>query len=433
MSVALTGQDYRQITAAAATLQDCGGMADLMDCAMRQLGRLMSAKSLMFIVTSSLNWKWEQARTLGLDQDYARLHHSNFHIDPGRHKLLENWRLRRSQVLNSTLIFPSHGEPPMRFYQQIFKPRNIRHSLAMSMPAGDNFFATMVMFRSAAEGEFVVHEEQVAEKLLPFLRGGLERAALSEKHNRLGWLLGQVGSDLNYQEIAVIDRHLDVVCVHPEPSARLQALLHSIQRRHGQASATAPDLQPVCRRMLAMESDAPARVAVTFLDADHWGHRITLILRKVRYGKENVLSLFLCAPNDGPRPTGLTTEKPLLTPQQKQVAAYVAEGATNAEIADQLGIAASTAAHHVSAVLRKSGLESRWQLQKTADLAERIQALPLSRRQRQILQSRLSGLSTAATAAKHGIGEVTVRNHLRAVYRALGVSGLRGVAARLKT
>jgi DNA-binding CsgD family transcriptional regulator len=321
----------------------------------------------------------------------------------------------------------------MRFYQQIFKPHNIRHSLAISMPAGDNFFATLVMFRSAAEGQFDIHEESVAEKLLPFLRGGLERASLSEKHNRLGWLLGQVGGDLSYQEIAVIDRHLDVVCVHPEPSARLQALLHSIQRRHGQASATAPDLQPACRRMLATEGDTPARVAVTFLDADHWGQRVTLILRKVRYGKEDVLSLFLCAPNDDPRPTGLAAEKPLLTPQEKLVAAYVAQGATNAEIADQLGIAASTAAHHVSAVLRKSGLESRWQLQAAEGIAERIALLPLSHRQRQVLEARMAGLSTAETAAKFSIGEVTVRNHLRAIYRVLGVSGFRGLVSRLKS
>src|SRR5690606_2159072 len=104
---------------------------------------------------SSLNWKWERARTLGLDQDYARAHHSSFYDDPGRPILMENWKQRRSRVLNSTLIFPPRGEPSMRFYQQVLKPRNIRHALALSLPVGESFFATLVMFRSDAEGEFM--------------------------------------------------------------------------------------------------------------------------------------------------------------------------------------------------------------------------------------------------------------------------------------
>jgi DNA-binding CsgD family transcriptional regulator len=438
MGALLTSQDYQRITTVAAALQDCSGMGDLMDASMRQLSRLVSAKSVMFMLTSSLNWKWEQARTLGLDQDYARLHHSQFHRDPGRPVLQQGWRLRRSQVLNSTLIFPADGEPKMPFYQQIFKPRNIRHSLALSMPVGDNFYATVVMFRSAAEGAFAAHEETVAEKLLPFLRGGLDRAHVEEKHRRLGWLLSQVGSDLDYREVAVIDRHLDVVCVYPEHSSLWSVLLEDIQRRDNRPARTTPDLQQVCRRMLRTEGDTRSNIVATFVDAEHWGRRIHLKLRRAWYGRTPVLSLFLCEPAAGDSQAMLpVTLTPHLTAQEKRVAAHIADGATNAQIARALGISATTAAHHVSAVLRKSGVKARWQLQatahKTGDMTDRLQSLPLSARQRQILEARLSGLSTAATAAKHGIEEVTVRNHLRAAYRTLGVSGLRGVAALLKS
>jgi DNA-binding CsgD family transcriptional regulator len=55
----------------------------------------------------------------------------------------------------------------------------------------------------------------------------------------------------------------------------------------------------------------------------------------------------------------------LLTERQAEVARLICAGKTNREIASEVGISESTAAHHVEAVLRRLGLRARWQLYGT--------------------------------------------------------------------
>ncbi|HEX3229796.1 MAG TPA: LuxR C-terminal-related transcriptional regulator [Pyrinomonadaceae bacterium] len=65
----------------------------------------------------------------------------------------------------------------------------------------------------------------------------------------------------------------------------------------------------------------------------------------------------------GPRPS--TRENPAgLTNRQLEVLAFMAEGSSNAEIAERLFISAKTVDHHVSAILAK--LEARTRAEAVA-------------------------------------------------------------------
>ena len=52
----------------------------------------------------------------------------------------------------------------------------------------------------------------------------------------------------------------------------------------------------------------------------------------------------------------------LLTPRQRQVAALIARGLTNAEIAEQLVLTEGTVANHIEHILRRLGYTSRAQV-----------------------------------------------------------------------
>ena len=53
-----------------------------------------------------------------------------------------------------------------------------------------------------------------------------------------------------------------------------------------------------------------------------------------------------------------------LTPAESRIAALVADGLTNQEIADRLGVGPKTVETHLSRIFRKFGIRSRDELQK---------------------------------------------------------------------
>jgi DNA-binding CsgD family transcriptional regulator len=69
-----------------------------------------------------------------------------------------------------------------------------------------------------------------------------------------------------------------------------------------------------------------------------------------------------------PAPTNVAVSRQRLTVRELQVSSLLKSGATNAEIAKELGISYHTARHHVQHVLDKLGVRSRTALrQSTSD------------------------------------------------------------------
>ena len=57
-----------------------------------------------------------------------------------------------------------------------------------------------------------------------------------------------------------------------------------------------------------------------------------------------------------------TVETPALTPREQQIAAAIADGRTNRDIASRLGITEQTVKNHLTSIFEKVGVDNRLQL-----------------------------------------------------------------------
>lgn len=426
MPTMLEDGDYRRILGLGGEILSCRNTDDLMDMTVDRINRLIRSRSVAFFVTKSANWKWEAHRTFRLDGEFPRLMTTHFKEDPGRAALLQSWTQRRSNILNSDAVWPRTGEPKGRYYAELCKPRGIRHAMAITIAAGEDHFGALVLYRSPDEGHFDKRDEQMARLILPFLRSGLDRTCMLQKQQWAGWLLGLMAADLPYRQVIALGADLKPLAALPVSSGLLDDMLGDLQRPAGEPSALAPDLAAICRQLLADDAAQSAVLAMRARAAEGRDDPFRVEIDKHRAEGETLLILRVLTSSRDMCRFG-APDGPFLTEQQKRIVQYAASGASNVAIAANMGLASSTVSHHLSAALRKTGRSARWQLRISPDLAERAGSLPLSPRQKQVLEARLSGLSTAATARALGISEVTVRNHLRALYRSLGVRGFNGV------
>jgi DNA-binding NarL/FixJ family response regulator len=422
---ALQTAEYRQILNIGADVLKCHGTDALIETMMPRLSSLLACKSMFIAITHSRQLAWQNLHSVGLDQEFPLLMERLNQQDPGRTALMRSQSRRRSGVLNSDMIWPTTREPRDAYYTALYKPRDIRHALALSIPTDDDLFATIVMHRSHRDGHFSTRDEQVALTLLPFLKGGIERICYREREAQGAWLLEQLRREYRERDLLILNDQLDPVARWPQQSPLLQQLLADIRRGARQPPLFAPDLAALCRQGLAGSGDDRQQYRL-----GSGGHELEVVLSRYRQGQRTLL--VISAPSNaaqGSTRDAITFSR--LTPREALVARQAARGARNDDIAHDLGIASSTVAHHLSAVRRKTGQRMRWQLGITPALLDRVSLLPLGRRQKQVLHARLLGKTISAIADDLKISDTTVRNHLCMAYRRLGVSGLRGVLARL--
>lgn len=123
-----------------------------------------------------------------------------------------------------------------------------------------------------------------------------------------------------------------------------------------------------------------------------------------------------------------------LTATQEAVARLAARGLSNAEIAEALVVSPRTVEGHIAALLDRLGVANRIGIIHSA--TGRRSADPrvlagLTPRQREVAELIAAGVGNSAIGDRLGIGAKTVEQHVRSVFRALGVSTRAAAVAKL--
>ena len=118
--------------------------------------------------------------------------------------------------------------------------------------------------------------------------------------------------------------------------------------------------QPYERALELVDSDEPERISEGLVLLDGLGAQPAAAIARARLRKLGVTRI-----PRGPRPQ--TRENVAgLTERQQEVVGFLAQGMTNAEIAQRLVVSVRTVDHHVTAVLAKLGVASRREVVRRA-------------------------------------------------------------------
>jgi DNA-binding CsgD family transcriptional regulator len=251
------------------------------------------------------------------------------------------------------------------YYNNFLKPQSIYHQLALCLQRGRRLLGVVVMFRPKERPPFSASDKNKASMMIPYLVGALEKAFASDHAYVYQSIIDTVDSDLIYGGMMVLDRALKPLYYNETALA----IIRGLQEFNCSKSKIPPLPDEIYERCKALISSAPD------LECDQSFHdEVKLPVRKL--GQEVSIRLRLTQAGD---------KAPLLL-----VYFDPPENSSN----------------HIEHLTRHG----------------------LSRREYEVAFLVAKGLKSAQVAEKLFISEYTVDNHLRSIYRKLGVNNRTSLA-----
>jgi DNA-binding CsgD family transcriptional regulator len=102
------------------------------------------------------------------------------------------------------------------YYNDFIKPQGIYHQIGMSLVAGGRCVGVIALFRPETGLNFSAEDKEKASLMLPYLASGLERALIAEYTRQRKWILESSLRVLGGHGIVVLDTEMNVVFANEE-------------------------------------------------------------------------------------------------------------------------------------------------------------------------------------------------------------------------
>jgi len=247
----------------------------------------------------------------------------------------------------------SKAEQQSEYFQDVMRPLDAYHVMYGMLANGPEAFAQIRFYRGRTDRGFGRDNADMLRGLLRYLAGGLAR---------------QLPATDGQDPSVVIEEHLGIVNANgtilsaPEPWHRLLRLaaLSEVSPRNARNEASIIEgfLRQICNDSTRQNQQGEqwqlhraspwGRFALrAFLLPDARGRRAGQIGLLIRREESRSISLV--------RGTGLAD----LSPQQREVAVLLAQGKSNREIAQEMGLTFNTASYHVKQVYARLEVNDR--------------------------------------------------------------------------
>ncbi len=247
----------------------------------------------------------------------------------------------------------SREEQQSEYFQDVMRRLDAYHALYAILHRSARAFAQISFYRGAAERAFDAADAATLRPMLHYLEAGLGRTAAAARPEDAS---------------VVVEEALGVVTLEggrvsaPEGWQRLLRLLAvgevSPRGARHERAATDEFLRAACAQLAALvRRNEPEELA----HATPWGN---FVVRAYRLADEHGRPdghLGLLIRREEPRSVALVkgTGASDLPPQQREVALLLAQGLTNRDLAERLGVSLNTAGYHVKQVYARLGVNDR--------------------------------------------------------------------------
>ena len=303
--------------------------------------------------------------------DHGALHHYRryyWQIDP----FYRVFAARKPQgvldVLTTEDVVPFRELTRTEYYNDFLKPQSIHHQMTIHLRSDKQVLGVVALFRSRRARGFSSRDKTRALAAAPFLSGALKTALASERSRALESVLPAILRESPWEGLVVLDRFLNPVYVN-ERAERLLSALETPDGEPGTISLQKAVSGP-CKKMLAARE-----------------HHAGPLEREDR----------MDLGSDGPGP-GIRLRLRLADdPESGPLFLLFLEGE-----------------------------------ERVARLEGFLRDRGLTRREMEVVQVLARGARNAEIAEQLFISEYTVENHLKAIYRKLGVSNRTAAVHRLR-
>ena len=247
----------------------------------------------------------------------------------------------------------SAEERDSAYFQDVLRALDAYHVLYGMLHRGGRAFAQLSLYRGAADRPFDAADADVLRPLLRYLVTGLGRTAVT--------------ADADDASV-VVEEALGIVTLEgarisaPERWQSLLRLLAvgevSPRAAHGEGAAIDHYLRATCAELVAAEA---ARRPAELLRTTPWGRFFLRGFRLADAQGRPTAQFALLIRRQEPKSVAMVkgTGASDLSPQQREVALLLAQGLTNREIADRLGLTLNTAGYHVKQVYARLNVNDR--------------------------------------------------------------------------
>ncbi|MFC1532493.1 LuxR C-terminal-related transcriptional regulator [Thermodesulfobacteriota bacterium] len=233
------------------SLLDCNNTNELRKETLFLMEKVFGAEKSVFFLNRRSNQKIDFNRVVahGFETKDTRLYRQYYHkLSPAYNSLHKEKYTPKSNVQTIDQTIPYNRLIRTEFYNDYLRPCNVHFEMIIYFRSHYQLIGTIGIWRSSKSAAFTSEDKNKAELMLPILIGALEKAILLEQNNELDGIVNALIQEQPYKGVVVLNDSLEPIYVN-ENASNIMSI--SCRQKEGQGNSPLAVLNDVSHHFQA--------------------------------------------------------------------------------------------------------------------------------------------------------------------------------------